>query len=166
MSLVISVYSREAYREFLLPSINNADHSMVLHRSFFGLKEDLSIRLEILYGIWRICPGDNYLLYQVKRRMDVPCPLHDQDMFRIVTTAEEQISLLIQSVERPLSVFRKFGIAGCDQITIGRNEKNMIQYNNRDPRAQRQRLGDPEPEHQRSVCQRFFYEDVAAVGIR
>ena len=132
MSLVISVYSREAYREFLLPSINNADHSMVLHRSFFGLKEDLSIRLEILDGIWRICPGDNYLLYQVKRRMDVPCPLHDQDMFRIVTTAEEQISLLIQSVERPLSVFRKFGIAGCDQITIGRNEKNMIQYNNRD----------------------------------
>ena len=52
MSLVISVYSREAYREFLLPSINNADHSMVLHRSFFGLKEDLSIRLEILDGIW------------------------------------------------------------------------------------------------------------------
>ncbi len=132
MSLVISVYSREAYREFLLPSINNADYALVLHRSFFGLKEDLSIRLEILDGVWRICPGETYLLYRDKRRMDEACPLHDQTMFRIVTAEKEQISLLIQTVERPLSVYRKFDISGCERVTIGRHERNMIQYNNRD----------------------------------
>lgn len=35
MSMILSIYSVNAFKEFLLPSINNADHTITLQKEFF-----------------------------------------------------------------------------------------------------------------------------------
>ena len=35
MSIILSIYTVNAFKEFLLPSINNADHEIILQREFF-----------------------------------------------------------------------------------------------------------------------------------
>ena len=54
MSMILSIYSVNAFKEFLLPSINNADHTITLQKEFFDLKDDLAIKLEVLDGIWKL----------------------------------------------------------------------------------------------------------------
>ena len=69
MGLIISVYTKEAFREYLLPAINNADYSLTLHKSFYGLRNDLRISLEIIEGEWKLCPAEDYHIFMDKSRI-------------------------------------------------------------------------------------------------
>ena len=47
MSTIITVYGRNAFKEFLLPAINNADTSIILAQNVFHLGKNLEILLEV-----------------------------------------------------------------------------------------------------------------------
>ncbi len=64
MSFVASVYAGDAFKEYLLPSLNNADYSLVLHREFFNIKNDVRVRLEIIDERWKILLDESY---QIKK---------------------------------------------------------------------------------------------------
>ena len=87
MSMVLSIYTKDAFKEFLLPSLNNADYTITFYRDYFHLQEDIQLRLEILDGIWRIQPDTHYQVVKNpaasnrvfdprgSRQMDTPaCP--------------------------------------------------------------------------------------------
>ena len=63
MGYVIAVYTKEAFKEFLLPSTNNADYDLVLHKDEFLLRADLHLQFEVMDNIWRICRGKQYRLF-------------------------------------------------------------------------------------------------------
>ena len=52
MSVVLSVYSQSAYKEFVLPAIHNAETVLVIDRKIFHLQDDLEIRLEMVDQKW------------------------------------------------------------------------------------------------------------------
>ena len=132
MAKLITAYSKEAYRDFLLPSVNNADHVLVIHKSRFGLVKDLRIHLEILEGCWRICPGEGYILRAVGEVVSSPMAIQEQDMYRLLTDEGEQITLLCREEENLLEPCFLYRLKPGQEITVGRLPQNTICYNNRD----------------------------------
>ena len=59
---VLSVYSQNAYKEYLLPAVIDADYELILHKDLFGLQEDLSVPMENLDGKWRFRADQAYTL--------------------------------------------------------------------------------------------------------
>ena len=132
MAKLITAYSKEAYRDFLLPSVNNADHVLVIHKSRFGLLKDLRIHLEILEGCWRICPGEGYILRAVGEVISSPVPIQAQDIYRLLTDEGEQITLLCRGEENLLEPCALYRLEPGQEITVGRLPQNTLCYNNRD----------------------------------
>ena len=62
MSIVLSVYTKNAYKEFQLPASNNADYDIGISSQVFLLKEDLTLRLEAVEGKWRLRHSRAYTL--------------------------------------------------------------------------------------------------------
>lgn len=127
MGIIISIYTRKYFQEFLLPPINNADYSLDIHRNLFGLEKDLSLKLEVVNDIWRICEDDSYRVYTqvvVGGRFEID----HGDAFRIVTTAGEQISMLVRKTETAFPCYAKYDLSRCGTITIGKNADNVICY--------------------------------------
>ena len=60
MSIVLSVYSQVAFKEYLLPPLNNADHIITFHSNYFQLEKDVSLQLEVLDYCWKIKNSVDY----------------------------------------------------------------------------------------------------------
>lgn len=41
MGLVIAIYTKEAFKEYVLPAINNEDYSLVMNKNIFNLRRDV-----------------------------------------------------------------------------------------------------------------------------
>ena len=62
MGTVLQVYSPKAYREYLLPAINNTETVLVIEKACFQLQEDVLLKLEVVDGLWRFLPSDGVKL--------------------------------------------------------------------------------------------------------
>lgn len=60
MSVVLSVYSQSAYKEFVLPAIHNAETVLVIDRRVFHLKDSIELRLEEMDGNWTFLQSSHY----------------------------------------------------------------------------------------------------------
>jgi|GEM_PF-3957430 len=60
MSTIITVYSHDAFKSFLLPAINDADHSILLSESLFNTSKDIELKLEIRDGRWFFVFSEDY----------------------------------------------------------------------------------------------------------
>ena len=130
MGYVIAVYTKEAFKEFLLPSTNNADYDLVLHKDEFLLRDDLHIQFEVMDNIWRICPGKQYRLFS-EQEIKSPCKINGTSIFRVVASSGEKISLMVRTMINPFPAYQKYDISGLNTITIGKNPDNLICYNYR-----------------------------------
>ena len=45
MAILLSIYTKTAFREERLPIINNSDYSIVLDKDIYGIKKDITILL-------------------------------------------------------------------------------------------------------------------------
>ena len=93
MSIVLSVYTKNAYKEFQLPVANNMDYEIGISGRFFRLKEDLALRLEAVDGSWRLRHSRAYSLE--KEGGDPYGYLQSDDIIRIVTWQEEAVTLVV-----------------------------------------------------------------------
>ena len=64
MSVILSLYSQAVYKEFLLPAVNNADHSVILNKNTFALKEDIVLKMEIVDHQWHFLESTDYSIYK------------------------------------------------------------------------------------------------------
>ena len=58
MSVVISIYSQYAYKEYMLPAINNTEYTLVVDCHLFHLKESLLLKMEVWDGVWSFLSGN------------------------------------------------------------------------------------------------------------
>ena len=128
MSLVLSVYSKEAFKEYLLPSLNNSDYSINLNSDYFHLNKDFQIDMEVLENQWKIKSGKNYHIKKGGNEYTGQ-PLVDSDLLKIKTDQEEEISIIVKNIENSFTSFKKFDIKNLSEITIGKGEGNDIVYN-------------------------------------
>jgi S-DNA-T family DNA segregation ATPase FtsK/SpoIIIE len=58
MNIILSVYTKIYFKEFLLPALNNSDYEVVLQKTIFQLNSDLHLKLEVLDNQWSIKEDD------------------------------------------------------------------------------------------------------------
>lgn len=127
MGIVLSVYSKIAFKEFILPSINNSDYKVTLRGDYFQIGEDLTLNLEVLSDQWFIKDGMGYSISQ----NNIPCnrsELHDSEIYAIHAASHDELSLIIKEVEGSFHAYRKFLLKNNTEITVGKDAANVICY--------------------------------------
>ena len=80
MGVIISAYTKEAFKEYPLPSEKNRDFRLILPGTFFGLQRDSAVLFENLSGSWRILPGGQGEIYKDTEKIAGPVPLARLDV--------------------------------------------------------------------------------------
>ena len=128
MSLILSVYSLKSFKEFILPSINNADYEITFSKEHFQLKNDIVLKLEVLDETWRICGDRNYTVQKGNRNY-VGRNLKDKDILILRTKDEEKVTVIVKEVESIFHSYEKFVLPQSHDIMIGSDSSNDIVYN-------------------------------------
>ncbi len=132
MSLVLSIHSPKAFQEFLLPAVNNAEHSIILSKDVFVLDRDVELRMEVIENHWHFLAAAGYVVESAVDKTDYAgVNLKDKDLLTILLTGGETISVMVDALESPFRVFEKYDVRNISEVTIGSAERNDIQYNTR-----------------------------------
>ncbi len=126
MSTVLSVYTKNAYREYPLPAANDIDHDIEISGEGFGISEDVTLHLESVKGDWRFKRSPQYIL--VKERGDAYGDLQTDDIFGVIAGQKEQLTVAVTRAEETFRVLPKYDISKLDEVTIGSAKDNMICY--------------------------------------
>lgn len=129
MGIVVSVYSKKAFKEFILPSIDNSDHEIVFEREAFALQHDLRLKLEIMDGNWRIRPDLHYAVEWQDKTPYMGERLKDSDILFINGADHEKISLIVREIPKIFHAYEKFQIKDSGNIMIGKSKEADIIYN-------------------------------------
>ncbi len=128
MSIILSVYSKKSFREYILPSINNADYEITFSSDHFKLAQDIVLKLEILDETWRICAHHDYLVQKDSRNYAGQV-LKDKDIIYIRTKKEERLTIIVKEQKFIFHSYDKFLLPLIGEITIGSDPSNHIVYN-------------------------------------
>jgi len=129
MSYKLSVYSDSAFKEYLLPAVNDADHFLHLSRAIFPRLADVELAMEVVDHCWRFLPSDNYqVVSAVTGETCFGKTLHDGDLLTVRFPGNDTLAVLVTETEQSFCVFTKYALGGVDGITIGRGEENDICY--------------------------------------
>ncbi len=132
MSIILSVHSKNAFRQFLLPALNNSESSIFLDNDIFSLDQDVELKMEVIEHCWHFLPSSDYQIQDtVSREKYDGEDLHDGDLLTVILARKEQISVMVDETDSSFQVFQKYDIRNVPEITIGRDAKNDIVYNNR-----------------------------------
>ncbi len=132
MSIILSVHSKNAFRQFLLPALNNSESSIFLDNDIFSLDQDVELKMEVIEHCWHFLSSSDYQIqYTVSREKYDGEDLHDGDLMTVILVNKEQISVMVDETDSSFQVFQKYDIRNVPEITIGRDSKNDIVYNNR-----------------------------------
>jgi DNA segregation ATPase FtsK/SpoIIIE, S-DNA-T family len=127
MGIILSVYTSDAFKEFLLSARNNEDYSVILSKKIFKLKNDLELLLEVVDHKWYFHLTDNYSL-QIGEKDYNNSPIQDGEIYELTTNEGVKISIISTESNHTFAVFDKYDISQCSEITIGKSESRDIQY--------------------------------------
>ena len=128
MSVTISVYSEEAFKEILLPAINNADSTVILYQDVFNLKEDIVLSMEVVDHKWKFHSGAGYRITRDGEDYTQKIIRHN-DVLTLKIKGGKRLSILVKETENTFAVFKKYHLDGTRRITIGNLAENNICYN-------------------------------------
>jgi len=129
MGYILTIYSKNAYKEHLLPAITNANHRITLHRELFRLPEDVTLELENVNGQWLFLENKKFtMVYTDTRETAFEKNLQNNDICSLNLPSGEQITILVTVTDRFFHVFEKFSLDGVDRVSIGAGGENTVQY--------------------------------------
>lgn len=128
MGILISVYTKEAFKEYIMPAIDNADYSISINKTYFSLQNDMRLDFEVIKGVWKIKPNQDYHIYLAQCEIKEKTKLCDNSFFQIETFNKKKILLMVRDVQEVFSSYRKFDVSRMGRITIGSGENNLIRY--------------------------------------
>lgn len=129
MSTILSIHSVKAFKEYLLPAINNAEYSIIISKDIFRLDHDVELHMEVIHKVWSFLQTEEYELKTTET--DTVCfgiPLKDKDLLTLTLFDNEHLSLMIRETDSSFEVFEKYDIRNGQEITIGQSERNIIRY--------------------------------------
>jgi len=130
MGFVLLVHTTYAYKKYMLPAVNNTNHSIVLKKEVFNLSSDVELFMEIVDNKWFFVESDSYFLQNsITKGSYFNKELQNQDLLSVVIPGNEVLNILVSRTDSSFRVFRKYDIRANSQITIGKNEMNDICYN-------------------------------------
>ena len=128
MGLMLSIYTKDAFEEILLPALDNANFTFQIDGERYGLEESVEVCLEVVDAQWRIFRNPAFTLL----RMDQDCfeqPIHDGDILRLHIGNKQSITIAVIAAEEGLSPFAKYSLNDIYEVTIGKSADNSISIN-------------------------------------
>lgn len=125
--MIVIVYNAGIYREYLLPNTMNADYSIILDSSTYGLTGDLELLLEITLEGWKILES-NYYSIMHNQEMMLSKFLIDGDIIELISAKNEHMQIIAADVQFQFPVMQKFSTISSARITIGKSKENDIVY--------------------------------------
>lgn len=159
MSFMLLIHTTQAYKKYLLPSVNNTNHSFILKKETFNLSSDMEIRMEIVDGKWVFVESDSYFVQDsITKESYFGKEIKDQDLLSVVVPERETLNILVSQTESSFYVFHKYDIRMNSVITIGKNVTNDICYDTLN-------LVSREHARIRRDGNRFILEDTSTNGV-
>ena len=129
MAFMLAAYGSDAFQEFFLPQTNDADHSLVLSQSVFGLKEDITVSFEVIGGTWRFVGLSNNARLRGPRSNSLNFgEVLEPGRIIHIRQDEATIGLVVMAPERNLGCFTKYLITRPCTLEIGSAEGCNIVY--------------------------------------
>ena len=113
MNLILAVYSKNAFKEYMLPQINNTDHTIMLMKDDFGLEEDVHLRLEVISSQWKLKASSAYRIFDGDRICNSK-ELKGNTFFRI-DIGNEDLSVIVTSVAQAFHEMKKYSLNGISE---------------------------------------------------
>lgn len=126
MSVIFSVYSKSAWKEFVLPAVNNTELSLLLECSVFQVQEDIELKLEVLNGQWYFQDMEEQL--HINGNNYDGSALKNQDSYTLVSKSGEVFAVLVKVVESFFPIFEKYSLDEISKISIGSRQRKAISY--------------------------------------
>ena len=133
MGTIITVYSHDAFKSFLLPAINDADYSILLAESLFNTARDIELLLEVRDNKWFFVSAEDYEIKyltgdeQCFDKSLEDCSQEGINEFRILDGEKHVLSLIVKITDEYFSVYEQFSLNGIKgPVTIGRDPSNVI----------------------------------------
>lgn len=129
MSTILSIYSTKAFKEYLLPAVNNVQHTIIINKDIFSLDRDIELEMEVIDDKWYFLCSDGYQLEDTALKSSYfNKALKDKDLLTVRFPDNELLSIMVKKTVSSFEVFEKFDIHNCTEITLGQDEGNTIQY--------------------------------------
>ena len=124
MNIVLSVYTAKAYKEYILPNINNSNYSIVLAKDVYGLSEDTSIYFDVIENRWRILSDNNYGI-RINDKILKSAEITDGQRFEIIGKDGELLYVNVVFEKSDFISTQKYFISK-NGATIGSGAENDI----------------------------------------
>ena len=128
MGYIVMAYAENGYQEFILPEVFDSDYELVLNRKLFGMQQDIHVLLENVDGSWRFIKQKEYKLRTREGESGFQKNLKDGQIYHLKSKSGNIITLVILVSEENFPRFRKYELRRISQVTIGKDEDNVIQY--------------------------------------
>ncbi|MBQ7681548.1 MAG: FHA domain-containing protein, partial [Oscillibacter sp.] len=142
MSIVLSIYSQKGFREVTLPERGQTELRILIRKELFDLSADVTLSLEKSGDVWELVPEGGVL------HVDMTAKRYRRTVIKSGMRVEVELpgrkSITVLSAERkdPFTAYRKYGLAGLQQIRVGRAKNNDIQYQDASSNEQQFVSGD------------------------
>ena len=126
MNIVLSVFTAKAFKEFILPNVDNTNYSILLEREIYGIDTDTTLRFDIIEGVWRILatPGCGYHL-RIKDKKPERAKIENGMKFEVVCNDGTVIRVNVNESRSNFLQTTKYCIKS-KSITIGSAQENDI----------------------------------------
>lgn len=126
MSVVLSIYSKSAFKEFVLPAVNNTEVMLVLEHAVFQISEDIELKLEVLDGKWYFQNAKERIHIQEKDYDGKA--LENQDSYTLVSGEKDVFAILVRISDSSFHTFDRYSLEEITRISIGSGERKLISY--------------------------------------
>lgn len=128
MSVRLTVYSNTAFKDYLLPAVNNANYTLKIESELFLLSQDMELSMEILDGVWHFEDCDGSISYLNTKESYLGEALKSDDIFSVKKNGDN-VSVIVYESDDSFCVYKKYDFAKTGEITIGKEEDNTFSFN-------------------------------------
>ena len=117
VSVILSVYSERAYKEFVLPPVQNTATTLSIRTDVFGLPVEVDLGLENTDGVWSFS-GENRVRLCGEDGDAVGRPLRDGGYITCSLQGKTILAIMVSVSERRFCGYDKYRLAR-ENIWIG-----------------------------------------------
>ena len=126
MSVVLSIYSERAYKEFVLPPVQNTVITLSIRQDVFGLSAEMDLALENTDGEWSFS-RDNGVQLLCEGADAAGQPLRDGKYISCSLRGKTVLVIMVSISERRFCGYDKYRLKG-DSVAIGTGADCAMQY--------------------------------------
>ena len=126
--MLLIIYNKKICREYLLPSIHDADYCIELSQREFGIKSDVRVTLQRSQRGWEFVENGRDVIKEGNNVVSRVI-LVDGLILKVTTPAKDILYMIVAGGNPGLNVMKKLYLSKVGRVTVGSGEDNGIRYN-------------------------------------